>query len=411
MDRTRHIVLCACALRLIDACVLADPGNYEPADPRVGFNLVSFANFGSNGANVWRNAVQDLHDYGFRNVSVTPIRFFNSTTGAIASISSQAADLTHIAAGVARARQLGMSVTVNPFVIPNGYAFWRGDWNPSGTVATQFWSDYQSYITSVATMAQNNGAERLTVGSELKSITANTAHNTALTNVINAANSSFAGQIGYAANWDEYTNANLASTVWDNANIDYVGIDSYFPLATNAQADASGPHPDPTFIDLIRTNLNNRLDNSILPFAQSRKGGAGMPVVFTETGLIPFNRTTVAPYSDNPGFTQPVDQGEQINGFHALIDALDGRAEKLLEVDFWHWGMPGAEESFWYLNTHGVQNVPGSQFDESLGNPAANFLSTFVNTPEPCLATALSILSVLTCGRPVRRSSMVFATE
>ena len=37
--------------------------------------------------------------------------------------------------------------------------------------------------------------------------------------VINAANSNFTGQIGYAANWDEYNNANLTSTVWNNASI------------------------------------------------------------------------------------------------------------------------------------------------------------------------------------------------
>ena len=362
------------------ATATANPQVYEPwADPGLGFNLISWWNFGASGQTVWEDAVQDLYDHGFRHLSIDPVRYFDPATGAIAPSSMQGPELSHIGAAISHASMLGMSVTVNPFVEPENFAFWRGNWNPTtgSGISNAFWSDYQQYLVEVATLAQANGADYMTIGTELRDLTRNPGHNGSLILAISAVDAAFTGQLGYAANWDNFDHANLTNTVWENPAIDFMGVDAYFPLATNAQADSS--HVDPNaFTDLVEANWNILLDGNILPFAQARKGAAGMPVVVTEHGLIPFNRTSVQPWSENPGYSQPVDQDEQISGLNGLITAMDQRVDNVPAIHLWQWGMPGADDSFWYLNPNGVQNQLGSKFDESLGNPAAQFLAGFV---------------------------------
>lgn len=385
---TLSISLC---LSLLVGSVVADETVYEPGlDPGIGFNLVSWWNPGTTGAEVWQNAVQDLHDNGFRHVSFIPIRYVNLSTGhLLADGHSQAPELAHVAAGVARAKSLGMTVTINPFVEPENFSQWRGFMNFTGAAETAFFQDYQQYLLDVAQVAQNNNVERMTIGSELRAIVRDSSHNEEWGNVITAVNGVFSGELGYAANWDNYRNGNLTSTIWDNPAIDFMGVDAYFPLASNIQADASGDHPDETFIGILQNRWTEILDTDdhldgglgVLEFAGLRKSGAGMPVVLTEHGLIPFNRTTVTPNSEYPGYHYAVDQDEQVNGCDALLRATDHRADELLEIDFWHWGMPGAADSFWYTHPYS-EDVGGDKFAESLGNPAGQFLRSYV-IPEP----------------------------
>src|SRR5437868_6993814 len=94
----------------------ANPAVYEVgSDPAVGFNLISWFNFGSSGVSTWQNAVQSVYDAGFREVSISPVRFVDINTGQILATSPKGPELSHIDAAVARAKSLGMRVTLNPF--------------------------------------------------------------------------------------------------------------------------------------------------------------------------------------------------------------------------------------------------------------------------------------------------------
>lgn len=73
----------------------ADPTLYEPAsDPGVGFNLISWWNFGGSGDATWQNAVQSVYDAGFREVSISPVRFVNIATGSILPTSPRGPEST-----------------------------------------------------------------------------------------------------------------------------------------------------------------------------------------------------------------------------------------------------------------------------------------------------------------------------
>ncbi len=373
------LLLAACTLHgvWVDTAGAVDPSRYEQGvDPGVGFNLVSWANFGSGGASVWENAVQSAYDAGFDEVSLSPVRFYTPGVGSIATTSSSGPELSHVAAGVARGKSLGMRVTVNPFIEPVGFSNWRGFYNPTpgSSESNTFWADYQQYIVDVASMAESNGADSITVGTELRSITRNAGNNGRWNSVISAADSAFSGSIGYAANWDNYNNSNVTNTIWEHAAIDYIGIDSYFQgLLNNSQADASGTYPNANFVSQVESAWNNKLDGEILPFASARKSGAGLPVEFTEVGYLPYNRTTVTPQNSNGS----LDQDEQNMAFEGLMRALDGRRAngEFLATHIWQWGMPGSNGSLWNMDPNGG-NQPNNQ-------QTAQWLSDFVGNHTP----------------------------
>ncbi|QDT68871.1 hypothetical protein MalM25_17960 [Planctomycetes bacterium MalM25] len=351
-----------------------DPQIYEPnADPGVGFNLISWWNAGGSGANVWRNAVRDVHGAGFTEVSISPVRFINQSSGSIASSSSQGPELSHIAAGIAEAKSLGMRVTVNPFVEMQGFAFWRGQYNPTpgSSQWSNYWDDYEDYLVDVAQVAQANGADAMNVGTELKAIARNSGNNAKWASVIGAVDAAFTGELGYAANWDNYNHSNVTAAIWDNPAIDYVGIDSYFRnTTTNAESDGSGSDPNETFIGQVEQGWNDRLDQHILPFADGLRGGAGLPVVLTEVGYLPYNRTTVNPQNESGA----IDSDEQLMAFKGLNRALDGRQEQLPAIHIWQWGMPGSNGSKWNFNV-------GGSVDQPNNSAAAQWLSSFVSSP------------------------------
>lgn len=368
-----------CTLICPPSASFGDVNVYEVGrDPGVGFNLVSWWNFGNNGNATWENAVQDVYDAGFREVSISPLRFVQINSGqnpgTIATISQRAPTLAHIEAGVVRAKSLGMRVTLNPFVeLVNGsnhFPFWRGQYDPLpfSAESTRFWSGYHDYVVDVAAIAETHQVDALNVGTELRAIVRNSGNNPNWNSLIDAVDATYSGKLGYAANWDNFKNTNLTNTIWAHPAIDYIGIDSYFPnLLSNSAADNSGNLPNEAFISQVEAAWNARLDNDILAFAGLQKNGTGMPVEFTEVGYLPYNRTTVTP--QNSGGS--IDRDEQTMAFMGLMRALDGRADDFLATHIWQWGMPGSNGSLWNMN---VTNA-----DQPNNTQTTTWLSEFVS--------------------------------
>jgi sugar phosphate isomerase/epimerase len=394
----------------------ADPSVYEPAaDPLVGFNLISWWNFYDDGPAIWEDAVQSIYDAGFREVSISPVRYVNFHTGEMLSSSYKGPELSHIEAGVAKAESLGMRVTLNPFVelmdtngesdpinyeyyadLPNGCQ-WRGCYNPrdfdnpGGMVTNAFWHDYRDYLLEVAAIAETHGVDAMTVGTEYSALNYDEGQNSFWNQVINDVDGVYHGRLGYAADWSAYNYYNVANSIWNHPAIDFLGIDSYFEFLIDPNAaDASGTYPDPAFIDLLTAAWNNKLDNEILPFAASLKGGTGLPVVFTEQGFLPYNLTSVDPQNHYYG-SQPVDTDEQIMAFQSLLNALDGRQDVFAALHIWNWAMPGSDGTLWNID-------PTLPADQPNNVPLAQWLSRYVrNVPEPS-ALSLAFVGLVVCG-------------
>jgi hypothetical protein len=209
----------------------------------------------------------------------------------------------------------------------------------------------------VAAIAEATGADVLTIGSELRAITSDPGHAPELRLLIGEVAAVFSRRLAYAANFDEFEDETLTATVWEHPEIDLLGIDAYFPVATGEEADASGPYPDSRFIASVAARWAQIIDERVEPFARKRKAGAGMPVVFTEAGLIPYNRTTTEPSSDRFSRSEREDPDEQINGYRALADVVGARRDTVLAVHFWHWSMPGSHGSAWALGERAASQL------------------------------------------------------
>jgi hypothetical protein len=385
-------VLVACA-----RVASAGPTVYEPSrDPAVGFNLIAWS---GNSGTSWSNAIDALFAAGFREVSISPVRRFNNNTGTV--VASSYPSLTAVEAGVVRAKQLGMRVTLNPFVelqnLPGGQS-WRAYFAPlpGSTVAGTFWPLYETYLDEVATIAQRHQADAMNIGTEMKGLDSlfsiadfdPTApgdqssptqaqldqQESYWDTVIDSVASIYSGSLGYAANWDNFSSSRVTNNIWSHPEIDYIGIDSYFRFESgqyqvpSTQANPIQTYPDENFIQLVANEWNQRLDGQILPFAAS----LGKPVVFTEQGYQHHNSTSRNPQTESGS----VDTAEQIMAFEGLLRALDGRQDDFLAMHIWQWEMTGSQGSTWNIN-------PGPSANQPDNRPLAQWLSGFVSNLQP----------------------------
>lgn len=312
---------------------------YESTDPLVGFNLVSWAN---RPASDWETAVQSLHDLGVRQVALVTYRFNEYNAGAFGphirttSVNGyERPDDTALAAAIAKAKSLGMTVTLNPFVevdAPGGIgSVWRGniDFTNSTDLATWF-GDYTTYLSEMAGLAQTHGVDRLMIGSELQKLSTKASAKSYWDTLIGNLRSQYSGKLSYAANWNwEYKNVKFN---W--ASLDEIGIDAYFELATEAQAAGAGNPSVEALVDGWQGTLAE-----LQSYAQAQ----GRPILFSEVGYTCYDKTTAHPW--NWKTSNDLDYAEQLNAYQAILQATDQRKEWLREILFWHWDMPGASAS------------------------------------------------------------------
>jgi hypothetical protein len=214
--------------------------------------------------------------------------------------------------------------------------------------------------------------------------------------VINSAAGIYGGQIGYAANWDNFNASLVNSNIWSHPQIDYIGIDSYFTgIVSSATANSSGTYPNTTFINAMTTGWNNKLQsgaNAILNFAS----GVNKPVVFTEAGYLPCNGAANNPQNscdtqsdgDIDEFDSGVDSDEQIMAFYGMIRALDGRLANVKAMHIWQWWMSGSSGSLWNIDpppepTFDDNPTHPTNYDQPANVPLGKWLSGFVSNLSP----------------------------
>lgn len=154
---------------------------------------------------------------------------------------------------------------------------------------------YTDYILTYARLAEEEGAEMLCIGTELALFV---SHRPAYWTVLIAeVRAVYAGKITYAENWDSYANVPF----WNQ--LDYIGIDAYFPLA-------KGKNPQLRSLKVawkpIRENLEELARHT------------GRPVIFTEYGY----RST-ARCAEEPWNYRENDQTSEKAQYHALLSLYE----------------------------------------------------------------------------------------
>lgn len=173
----------------------------------------------------------------------------------------------------------------------------------------QWEKGYLSYIRHFAKIAQDQNVDLFCIGTELKVSIQKRAP--FWKNLIKHVKSIYTGKLVYAANWDEYH----LVPFWDD--LDYIGVDAYFPLldANTPDVNELVKQWQPTVKKLHK---------------QSEK--YGKPILFCEFGYLSLDGCAHNTWElEKKRTTTSINQVGQANALQALFQTF-------WEKDWWHGG-------------------------------------------------------------------------
>ena len=175
------------------------------------------------------------------------------------------------------ARARGLRVMLVPHIAYWGSPWlWRGEITFDSVEKTRrFFEDYQKWITLMARIAEEHGAEVFCIGLEFEKLE---KYDAAWRKIIAAVRGDFHGTVTYGANWDDVENV----TFWDA--LDVIGVLAYFPLtlAENPTPEQIGKGWEPWMARLGALSARHRKQ-----------------VLFTEIGYNENERAAAQPWDFN----------------------------------------------------------------------------------------------------------------
>lgn len=184
-------------------------------------------------------------------------------------------DQFHIVTPLQWSAEKQMPMMIKPHLAYWGTKFdWRGDIDFDTPEKWQrFFNDYKKWMAVQARIAEQNNASVLCIGTELRHTI---RFEQQWREIIAMVRSLYTGKITYAANWDDY----MKVPFWDD--LDYVGIQAYFPLTQSET---------PTDTE-IRNGWQQVL-SQLRDFSKK----TGKQIVFTELGYNTSIRAAAEPWS------------------------------------------------------------------------------------------------------------------
>lgn len=174
------------------------------------------------------------------------------------------------------AHEQGLKVLLKPHVWI-GWGAYTGDFKCSSELEwKEFERSYQDYIMTFVEIAKEEGVEMFSIGTEWEKAVAERPK--FWRELIKAVRVQYEGKLIYAANWDDYQKVPF----WKE--LDYIGIDAYFPLSEKANPS----------LDLLIKSWKT-INPIIEQYAHSQK----KKVVFTEFGFQSRVGSTSKPWESN----------------------------------------------------------------------------------------------------------------
>src|SRR5256714_13703795 len=176
-------------------------------------------------------ALDELKALGVNSIAIHPYAQIREY-GHVAAGRRSGASTPHIATPLRWAHERGMAAMVTPHIAYGGTKFsWRGEINfVTPEEWDRFFTDYESWIVQMATLAQAEHAEIFCVGLEF---TYPQKYEERWRKIIAAVRAVFHGKVTYGANWNEYADVKF----WDA--LDYIGVLAYFPLTKTTDPSAA----------------------------------------------------------------------------------------------------------------------------------------------------------------------------
>jgi autotransporter passenger strand-loop-strand repeat protein len=342
-----------------------------------GFDYVAFY----NGAYENSDSLPSLVQTGANSIEATLDYGIDVATSQVVADPNYTDSLTALGDTIAQAESLGLSVMVRPLIdflnpaeiAPYSVGEWRQDYQPTNVAA--FFASYQQMIVAEAKVAQQNGAQMLSIGAELDQL-AGPQYLSYWTSIINAVRAVFSGKLTYSASW------NTAGTVSFWSQLDYEGIDCYVPLS-NA--------PKPTLQDLINgwtepaTQSANPGayavigDQSPIQYFENLSAQSGKPLLFTELGYANDSEAAADPSAsgDSP---DPTLQAELYQAFFQAWGQSGNSS--LVGTYFWEWDPNGSTSNVGPdIDSFSPQNGPAQSevtagFETVIGNGQTQVISS-----------------------------------
>ena len=301
----------------------------------------------------------------------------NSTT--IAPDPQRSPTDASVRTAIARAKALGLKVMLRPMVDSQNGSF-RGAFTPSSVSA--WFTSYRAMISHYASLAAAEGVDSMQVGVEYKSLSGNEAE---WRSVVAAVRARYAGELTYAANWDEYQNVRW----WDA--VDTIGIDAYFPLASATAAAWD------TWIAQIAT-------------VQAR---FAKPVVFTEIGYTSTLNNLSTPWAIGGTYDGP---SQQV-AYDAMFRAFETKSW-FRGMYVWNWSTNPLAGGVGHTG-HTPQNKPGQATMTAWYSATTTTPPPPTTTPPPtctkknrkACASASMRRSLARCARVKRGAKRIRATK
>lgn len=240
---------------------------------------------------------------------------------------------------IEQARSLGLKVIIKPHIdIESDARSWRANINPRDVDA--WFANYTTWMTHFADIAQAHGAAVLVIGSELITMSTNTANESRWRAMIAEVRRHFKGKLTYSANWggtdfyEEWPNIPF----WDA--LDYLGISAYFRL-TNSY------NPSVTELKASWENWKQKL--------RAFQQRWNRPMLFIEVGYRNMDGAANSPFdwwSNNQ-----MDNQEQVDCYEALFSAW-ANVSWFAGAQFWHWSLHPSSDP---PTDYPVQNKPAYQ--------------------------------------------------
>lgn len=199
---------------------------------------------------------------------------------------------------IQHAKSQGLKVMLKPQIWFRG--IWAGQFQLQTSAHWQSWEqDYDAYIDTMLQIAREEQVELFCLGTELR-------HSFNLRpdywrGLIRRVRAVYDGKLTIAANWDNYHNVRFWS------DLDYIGIDAYFPLTREA-------HPGVETLWAKWFPICNKLERF------SRRHGR--PILFTEYGYRSLPQTTWNNWEKEHQYHYPVDLEAQATALTAMYQCF-----------------------------------------------------------------------------------------
>lgn len=308
---------------------------------RNGFNFACWQSdcYSSGGA---QSSLAKMAQTGAGWVALTPTWYMKSRTdSALAPTQSTPSD-DSLRAALRGAKALGLRVALKPHVDVAGNRL-RALIDPKDSKA--WFASYRGMLMRYARLARDEHADMLVVGTELF-VMSTLPHRRQWVDLIAEVRGVYPGPLTYAANWYDFEQVSF----W--GELDFIGIDGYFPLVSG----------DNKFAMKLEWE-------AIKPLIAAAAAVHGKPVLFTEFGISSQKGANLKPWEWRD--FGDVDLKVQKNYIESFIEVFGGES---WFAGLWQWS--------WETNPDA-----GGPRDKSMtvqGKPALDVLKAFfAHSPSP----------------------------